>query len=263
MQNGWLRDTIGNRRSAVVAGEGHCGNSGFCGRSTGGWRMGQQWYWMQGEQKLGPIETAGLKELVRNGQLRPTDLIWREGLPNWVHASQARGLFPDRSPVAAARPARTRTSPQPVLPAETVPPPLPPALTQPVGGRRIRRVWVVWALGGGLAAVCAVVALGVLLMSRGGGPSEKDIENAVRGFYTPEGRNWAHHMDMGAPIIAGVHIVQPGVRRVGKSWVVRVRVTGTDRMWGQREPFVTEHDYRIEFIETEGGWVVKERFVRL
>jgi hypothetical protein len=35
--------------------------------------MAQQWYWMQGNEKQGPVNTAGLKALARNGQLKPTD----------------------------------------------------------------------------------------------------------------------------------------------------------------------------------------------
>jgi S1-C subfamily serine protease len=51
-----------------------------------------EWYWMKDGQKHGPVDTAHLKEMARAGQLQPTDTIWREGLPNWVPASQANGL---------------------------------------------------------------------------------------------------------------------------------------------------------------------------
>lgn len=50
------------------------------------------WYWMRNGEKHGPVDTAGLKQLAQTGQLQPTDTIWREGLPNWVPASQANGL---------------------------------------------------------------------------------------------------------------------------------------------------------------------------
>ncbi len=56
-----------------------------------------EWYWMKNGQKHGPVDTVGLKQLARTGQLQPTDTIWREGLPNWVPASQAKGLEFGRS----------------------------------------------------------------------------------------------------------------------------------------------------------------------
>ena len=59
--------------------------------------MAPQWYWMQDDRKQGPTDTAGLKRLAKNGKLKPTDMIWRDGLPGWVHASQAKGLFLDHA----------------------------------------------------------------------------------------------------------------------------------------------------------------------
>jgi hypothetical protein len=50
------------------------------------------WYWMKDGERQGPMDTAHLKQLARTGQLQPTDPIWREGLPNWVPASKAKGL---------------------------------------------------------------------------------------------------------------------------------------------------------------------------
>ena len=51
-----------------------------------------EWYWMKDGKKQGPVDTAHLKQLARAGQIQPTDMIWRDGLPNWVPASQANGL---------------------------------------------------------------------------------------------------------------------------------------------------------------------------
>jgi TPR repeat protein len=51
-----------------------------------------EWYWRKDGQQHGPVDTAHLKQLARTGQLQPEDTIWREGLPNWVPASQANGL---------------------------------------------------------------------------------------------------------------------------------------------------------------------------
>lgn len=51
-----------------------------------------KWYWMKDGQKHGPIDTAGLRKLAESGQLQPLDNIWREGLREWVPASEAKGL---------------------------------------------------------------------------------------------------------------------------------------------------------------------------
>lgn len=51
-----------------------------------------QWYWMKDGQRHGPVDTAELKRLAQTGQILSTDMIWRDGLPKWVPASQANGL---------------------------------------------------------------------------------------------------------------------------------------------------------------------------
>lgn len=53
-----------------------------------------QWFYKQNGQQYGPIDAAALKRMAIDGELEPSDLIWREGLPEWVAASQAKGLFP-------------------------------------------------------------------------------------------------------------------------------------------------------------------------
>lgn len=80
--------------------------------------MAQQWYWMQDGQKNGPVDTAGLKELARTGELKPTDTIWREGLPNWVLATQAKGLFVVPAPALAAVHGGTEAAPATVTPVQ-------------------------------------------------------------------------------------------------------------------------------------------------
>ncbi len=51
------------------------------------------WYYMKDGQKCGPVDTAALKHLAETGEFQPEDMIRREGMPNWVPASQEKGLF--------------------------------------------------------------------------------------------------------------------------------------------------------------------------
>jgi hypothetical protein len=83
----------------------------------GGPEREPMWFYMLGDKRRGPATEAQLKALVESGTLRPTDLVWREGMPGWVAASWLPGLFP---PPASH-------SPAPHTPAGHPPAPLPPA----------------------------------------------------------------------------------------------------------------------------------------
>lgn len=64
--------------------------------------MSDQWYYASNGQKHGPVSGIALKGLASNGQIAVTDLVWREGMPEWTPASRVKGLFPES--VAAASP---------------------------------------------------------------------------------------------------------------------------------------------------------------
>src|SRR5581483_6489841 len=65
------------------------------------------WYYAQQGQQKGPVSFDQLGQLARGGQLSPSDLIWREGMPNWQPASQMAGLFDaaTQAPTYAVAPA--------------------------------------------------------------------------------------------------------------------------------------------------------------
>lgn len=54
----------------------------------------QFWYVTRGGQSLGPFTSQQLKEMASRGQIQPTDLIWTEGLTEWVAAGSSVDLFP-------------------------------------------------------------------------------------------------------------------------------------------------------------------------
>ena len=51
-------------------------------------------YQLEGQEALGPVPTETLKTLAKNGKLKPTDLIWKDGYEKWVKAKRLQGLFP-------------------------------------------------------------------------------------------------------------------------------------------------------------------------
>ena len=57
-----------------------------------------EWYYAHDNQQHGPVSGSQLKQLADAGHLQPGDLVWKEGLPNWVAASSLKGLFPAAAP---------------------------------------------------------------------------------------------------------------------------------------------------------------------
>ena len=52
-----------------------------------------EWYYARNNQQQGPIVLQALQDMARSGQLQPGDLVWRDGMPNWVPAGQVPELF--------------------------------------------------------------------------------------------------------------------------------------------------------------------------
>jgi hypothetical protein len=74
--------------------------------------MADEWYYTEQGQQRGPISRAELQQLAATRRLRPTDLVWNEGLANWIPAGAADGLF-------AAAPARAPAWPTDELDANS------------------------------------------------------------------------------------------------------------------------------------------------
>jgi hypothetical protein len=55
--------------------------------------MAEQWYYIKDGEKHGPVHVVNLKRLAQNEKLMPTDLLWKEGLADWVPAGRLKGLF--------------------------------------------------------------------------------------------------------------------------------------------------------------------------
>ncbi|MBO0740779.1 MAG: DUF4339 domain-containing protein, partial [Hyphomicrobiaceae bacterium] len=56
-----------------------------------------QWYLARDGQQYGPLSEAELGRFVDLGHLQPTDLLWREGFPDW---RPAMVVFPPRASAA-------------------------------------------------------------------------------------------------------------------------------------------------------------------
>lgn len=77
-----------------------------------------EWFYSSKGAQAGPVGQAELAKLAAAGTLKPTDLVWRDGIGDWIPAAKVRGLFPEAVPASApAAPVAVPTAPQPQRPA--------------------------------------------------------------------------------------------------------------------------------------------------
>jgi hypothetical protein len=69
-------------------------------------------------QQTGPFSIEQLKAMAANGELQPTDLVWKEGMAGWEPASTLPGVF-STAPSAIDVP---QTNPVPLAQATVLPP---------------------------------------------------------------------------------------------------------------------------------------------
>jgi hypothetical protein len=73
--------------------------------------MVKQWFYLKDGQQLGPFSWKQLYLQARAGAVDPEDLVWVEGMTDWMAASRVRGLLSVK-PVFEVRTA----TPPPALP---------------------------------------------------------------------------------------------------------------------------------------------------
>lgn len=67
--------------------------------------MAKVWMAVVEGKQHGPLSNSELKSLADGKRLQPTDLVWKEGMAEWVPASKIKGLFPTAPPPLPAPPA--------------------------------------------------------------------------------------------------------------------------------------------------------------
>jgi len=60
--------------------------------------MSEEWHYTIGGKQAGPVPSAELKQLASTGRLSQTDMVRKEGMPDWVPAGKLKGLFVARNP---------------------------------------------------------------------------------------------------------------------------------------------------------------------
>jgi hypothetical protein len=78
-------------------------------------------------QQTGPFSIEQLKTMAANGELQPTDLVWKEGMAGWEPASTLPGVF-TATPGAIETP---QVNPVPLAQATVLPPAPGPGAPKP------------------------------------------------------------------------------------------------------------------------------------
>lgn len=85
-----------------------------------------RWHYTRAGERLGPVSLPELLSLQSTAQLLPTDLLWREGMPDWLPVSSIPELG-GTAPTPPAPPA----PPAPAVPSAAVAPASPAPLAAP------------------------------------------------------------------------------------------------------------------------------------
>lgn len=63
--------------------------------SSGEDRDAAVWFFARGDENFGPVSYSQLEQYALTGQLLPTDVVWKEGMAEWVEAGTLDLLFAD------------------------------------------------------------------------------------------------------------------------------------------------------------------------
>lgn len=69
--------------------------------------MDRVWRVVRDGSESGPFTVADLHRMAADGRLRRSDLIRKDGTPDWRPAGEARGLFPGAAPAPSPPPTQT------------------------------------------------------------------------------------------------------------------------------------------------------------
>jgi hypothetical protein len=178
----------------------------------------EMWYYTTEGKQMDPVSIRELRRLVDDGLLKPTDMVWKDGMARWVRASSIKELFPDPGSeldkfFSTANESKKNAVAVPVAKASDAEPaskpgrPTTDAADDPRPQKRKRRssgdddddrpsrrrneaksegnsglVLIALILGGGLVVFAIVVGVLILIFARGGGPGNvavAAVENPV------------------------------------------------------------------------------------
>ena len=73
--------------------------------------MTSQWHYTSNGVPAGPVTSDELKKLASEGKLKQTDLVWKDGMKDWVNADSLKNLFSSPPPLPNQIPANRQVEP--------------------------------------------------------------------------------------------------------------------------------------------------------
>ena len=104
--------------------------------------MTAEWHYGEEEPSNGPVSLEELKQLVASGQVQPTYMVWKAGMPEWLPAGEVEDLFPKQATTSE--------------PAAGQQPPVPPTQLPYASHGSPRRLPSLRTAVVGLAAFCVI-----------------------------------------------------------------------------------------------------------
>ncbi len=94
-----------------------------------------QWYYSKAGAQHGPIPEAELRAKLAAGEVAATDLVWKDGMTDWIPSSQVEALKPSLSTLESAGAPASGRPPSPYAP------PAAPAIPGAMGQRIPNYLW--------------------------------------------------------------------------------------------------------------------------
>lgn len=205
--------------------------------------MASKWFYSQGGVRRGPVSSSELRQLAREGALKPQDLLWKEGMAEWLPASKTQGLFPEAS--------KAEPSSAPPLPSTDVPPSRIVNNGRGVGGTRLAGI--------GCLTLVVVASLAGVLATKQRRPQQRDPSVAEQ---QAAEENWVKEGRPGGRLASAADhppLVKTAIEQRKEVWWLQ-NDTKDDLVLGiQSLYFIFSGDHLEHVVEKQRGFKIGSR----
>ena len=59
-----------------------------------------EWYYSVGDKQIGPVDEKIMQQLIESGTVNRASRVWREGMNDWLPASETELILPLKTPLS-------------------------------------------------------------------------------------------------------------------------------------------------------------------